>query len=172
MFPLYPRTTPRQVLIKKGRAIVKKLILSIVSCLFVATPIHAQGYGVGTPVEAKNMVEKAVAYIQANGAERALKEICTPNGKFQWRDLYVFAYDLEGVMIGHPNQELVGKNLYRVPDSKGKLFRKEIIDLARIRNSGWIDYTYKNPMTEREEFKITYFRKEGNLIICCGAYLP
>jgi hypothetical protein len=29
-----------------------------------------------------------------------------------------------------------------------------------------------NPMTRQEEAKITYFQKEGNLIVCCGAYLP
>ncbi len=150
----------------------RRMILPILTCLFTAISVHAQGYGVGTPVEAKKMVEQAVAYIKAHGEEEALKEFNKPNGRFQWRDLYVFAYDPQGVVVGHPNPKLIGRNLYDVPDGQGKLFRKEIVDLANSRGSGWVDYFYMDPMTQREEFKITHFQKVGNLIVCCGAYLP
>jgi len=150
----------------------RRMIIPILMCLFATTAVHAQGYGVGTPVEAKRMVEQAVAYIKAYGEEVALTEFDKPNGKFQWRDLYVFAYDLQGVVRGHPNPKLIGQNLYDVPDTQGKRFRKEIVDLANSRGAGWVDYVYVDPMTQREEFKITYFHKVGNLIVCCGAYLP
>jgi Dicarboxylate carrier protein MatC N-terminus len=90
----------------------KKIFLSILICLFAAGSVQAQGYGVGTPVEAKNMVVQAIAYLKANGEEKTLQEFDKPNGKFQWRDLYVFAYDPNGVMKGHPNPKLIGRNLY------------------------------------------------------------
>jgi signal transduction histidine kinase len=154
------------------RAMFNKIFISIIMCLFAVSTVHAQGYGIGTPVEAKKMVEQAIAYVKANGEEKALQEFNKPNGKFQWRDLYVFAYDQKGVMKGHPNPKLIGRNLYNETDSKGKFFRKDIVDLANGRGSGWVDYTYMNPMTRQEEAKITYFQKEGNLIVCCGAYLP
>ncbi len=154
------------------RTMFKKIVVSIVIVLLTVTSAYAQGYGVGTPLEAKKMVEKAVAYLKAEGEEAALKELKNPNGKFQWRDLYVFAYDLNGIMMGHPNPKLIGRNLYQEPDVKGKLFSKEIVYLASNMDSGWVDYTYLNQMTQQEEPKITYFRKAGNLIICCGAYLP
>jgi cytochrome c len=154
------------------RALFRKIIIPLFICHFIVTPAYAQGYGIGTPAEAKKMVEQAVAYAKANGEEKALKEFNAPNGKFQWRDLYVFAYDLNGVVMGHPNPKLIGQSLYLAPDSDGKLFRKEIVDLANARGSGWVDYTYLDPMTGQEEFKITHFQKVGNLIVCCGAYLP
>jgi len=150
----------------------RKFVVSIVLVLLTATSVYAQGYGVGTPLDAKKMVEKAVAYLKANGEEAALKEFNNPNGKFQWRDLYVFAYNLQGVIVGHPNPQLMGRNLYLEADSKGKYFSKEIVYLASNMDSGWVDYTYVNKMTQQEEPKITYFQKVGNLIICCGAYLP
>lgn len=149
-----------------------KIYLSFFVWLLVTGVVHAQGYGIGTPLEAKKMVEQAIAYLQTHGEEKALHEFNKPNGKFQWRDLYVFAYDLNGVMRAHPSPKLIGLNFYNEPDSKGKLFRKEIVDLANSRGSGWIDYTYRHPMTQQEEAKITYFQRVGNLIICCGAYLP
>jgi cytochrome c len=157
---------------KEDKTMFRKVLIPVFVSLLVATSAYAQGYGIGTPVEAKKMVEKAVAYIEANGEEKALKEFNNPGGKFQWRDLYVFAYDLHGVIMGHPNPQLIGQNLYSTPDSKGKLFRKEIVDLANSRGSGWVDYTYMNPLDNQEEFKITHFQKVGNLIVCCGAYLP
>ena len=149
-----------------------RMILPIVLCLAAVTAVQAQGYGVGTPVEAKRMVEQAVAYIKTYGEAMALQEFNKPNGKFQWRDLYVFAYNAQGVVMGHPNPKLIGQNLYDVPDTQGKRFRKEIVDLANSRGSGWVDYTYMDPMTQQEEFKITHCQKVGNLIVCCGAYLP
>ncbi|HYA15800.1 MAG TPA: cache domain-containing protein [Syntrophales bacterium] len=163
-----------------------KLAVAIFICLFVVTSAYAQQRG--TPIEAKKLVEQAVAYVNANGEEKALKEFKKPRGKFFKEeeylfgydlkevlkdDLYIFAYDLKGVMKANPMvPKLVGKNLYNEPDSKGKLFRKEIVDLANSRGSGWVDYAYMNPVTKEEEFKITYCQKVGNLIVCCGAYLP
>lgn len=150
----------------------KKSVILVVVVLLTVTSAYAQGYGAGTPLEAKKMVEKAVAYIRANGVDKALKEFNNPNGKFQWRDLYVFAYDLQGTIVGHPNPKLIGRNLYQEPDIKGKLFTKEIVYLANNMDSGWVDYTYLNRMTQQEESKITYFQSTSNLIVCCGAYLP
>ena len=150
----------------------KKSVESIVIVLLTVTSAYAQGYGVGTPLEAKKMVEKAVAYLKSHGEEAALKEFKDPNGKFQWRDLYAFAYDLTGVIVAHPNPKLVGRNLNQEPDIKGKFFTKEIVYLASNMDSGWVDYSYLNQMTKQEEPKITYFQKVGNLIVCCGAYLP
>ena len=150
----------------------RRLIISVLVCVSIAATVRAQGYGVGTPVEAKKMVDQSVEFIKVYGEERALQEFNKPNGKFQWRDLYVFAFDPQGVVMGHPNPKLIGQNLYDVPDTQGKLFTKEIVELTNCRGSGWVDYRYMNLLTHQEEFKITHFQKVGNLIVCCGAYLP
>ncbi len=148
---------------------VKKLMISVLICLFpMAWGNAAQK---ATPEDAKKMVEQAIAYARANGQEKALKEINNPKGKFVKGEMYVFAYDLNGVMKAHPvNPKLIGQNLLNEPDSKGKLFRKEIVELAKTKGSGLVDYTYLNPATKQEESKTTYIQKEGDLIICCGAY--
>ena len=85
--------------------------------------------------------------------------------------MYVFAYDLTATMVAHPiNAKLVGKNLLDVPDAEGKLFRKEIVELAKTKGSGWVDYKYKNPQTSKIESKTTYIHKEGDIVLCCGIY--
>ena len=121
--------------------------------------------------DAKTLVKKAVAYAKYQGKEKAIAEISKPRGMFDKGELYVFAYDLSGVMLAHPkNPELIGKDLIAVPDSEGKLFRKEIVEKAKTKGSGWVDYVYLNPETKEMEHKTTYCEKESGMIICCGAY--
>ena len=121
--------------------------------------------------DAKVLVKKAAAYVKYQGKEKAIAEISKPRGMFDKGETYVFAYDLQGVMLAHPkNPALIGKNLYDVPDSQGKLFRKEIVEKAKSKDSGWVDYVYLNPETNELEHKTTYLQKEGDIILCCGAY--
>ena len=153
------------------KAMLKKFCLCVLTCLLAAAPGFAHATGTGTPLEAKAMVLRAIDYMRANGEQKALQEFDKLNGKFQWRDLYVFAYDLKGTMQAHPNQTLIGKALYNEPDSRGRLFRKEIVELTKSRGSGWVDYVQFNPITQQEEAKISYCQKEKQLIVCCGAYM-
>jgi signal transduction histidine kinase len=121
--------------------------------------------------QAKVMVEEAVAFFNANGKEKALTEISNPKGKWVKGELYVFAYDLNGVVVAHPiNPKLIGKNLIDVPDAAGKTFRKEIAEVAKTKGTGWVDYRYKNPSTNKIEDKTTFLKKVGDVIICCGVY--
>jgi len=121
--------------------------------------------------DAKALVQRASAYVKYQGREKAIAEISTPKGMFDKGELYVFAYDLQGVMLAHPkNPSLIGQNLLNVPDTEGKLFRKEIVEKAKSNGSGWVDYVYLNPETNRQEHKTTYFQKVGDIIICCGVY--
>ena len=121
--------------------------------------------------DAKALVKQAAALVKYQGKGKALAEISKPKGTFDKGELYVFAYDLQGVMVAHPkNPTLIGKNLIDVPDSDGKLFRKEIVEKARLKGSGWVDYLYLNPETNEVEHKTTYLLKVGDIILCCGAY--
>ncbi len=126
----------------------RKILITVILCLFVAVSVSAQQWG--TPEEAKMLVEKAGAYVKANGEEKALKEFSNPKGEFVKGDLYVFAVDPKGVLLANTNvPHNVGKNIYNMLDSKGKLARKEYIDLANSKGSGWVQYHQLNPVTKK-----------------------
>ena len=36
-------------------------------------------------------------------------------------------------------QKIMGKNLFEVADTDDKLFRKEIVEVAKKKGSGWVD---------------------------------
>ncbi len=147
---------------------MKKIIALLMMVGFCAFAVVAHATDTD---DAKKLVKQAAAYVKYQGKEKALAEISTPKGMFDKGELYVFAYDLNGVMLAHPkNPSLIGQNLINVPDTEGKLFRKEIVEKAKSQGSGWVDYVYLNPETNRQEHKTTYFQKVGDVIICCGVY--
>ena len=149
---------------------VKRLLLSLLIVLLIALS-HGTLLAGSNADEAKTMVEKAVIYYQDNGREKALQEFNTPGNQFVKGDLYVFAYDMNATIIAHPvNKKLVGINFMETPDVDGKLFRKEIVELAKKKGTGWVDYKYKNPASGKIELKTTYVKRAGDVVICCGAY--
>jgi hypothetical protein len=149
--------------------ILKKVAIAVVLCMLLAISVSAQQRG--TPEEAKMLVEKAIAYIKANGQEKAFAEFNNPKGKFVDRDLYITVYDLKGNCLARgANPELLGKNLMNSKDPDGKNFIKERMELAKAQPSGWQDYKFMNPVTKTVEYKKFYFERYNDLIVGCGAY--
>jgi cytochrome c len=127
----------------------------------------------GTAEEASALVKKAVAYIKANGKEKAVAAINDPKGQFVDRDLYIFVYDMKGtnVAIGNGNaSKMNGKNLMDLRDADGKYIIKGFIDILNTKNSGWFDYKWPNPVTKAVEAKSSYVEKVDDLIVGAGIY--
>ena len=149
---------------------MKKVLMITFAVCFVFGLALAPG-AVASQKDAKALVEKAAAFVKANGKDATLKEINLAKGQFDKGELYVFAYDMSGKIIAHPkNPKLIGKDLLNVPDPDGKMFRKEIVDVAKTKGTGWVDYRYTNPETKKIEAKTTYVVKVGDVILCCGTY--
>ncbi len=147
----------------------RTLVTTLVLCIALGSALAALA---ATPQEeAKALVDAAAAYMKTNGKDAALAEFNKATGQFVKGDLYVFAYDLTATIVAHPkNPKLIGKNLMEVPDTDGKLFRKEIVGTAKASGSGWVDYKYLNPETKKVEAKTTFVQKVGDLVLCCGTY--
>ncbi len=78
-----------------------------------------------TKAEALAMVEKAVAYIKAQGADKAYAEIDNPSGQFVDRDLYIVVYGLDGMVLAHgADKARVGTNQIDDKDFRRKGLRQ------------------------------------------------
>ena len=149
---------------------MKKLAI-LISVLTLILGFVVSAFASGSQADAKALVEKAATFFKSNGKEKALAEFSKSKGTFDKGDLYVFAYDMNATIVAHPkNVKLIGKNLLEVPDTDGKLFRKEIVEVAKNKGSGWVDYKYMNPETKKVEHKTTYVLRVEDTIVCCGAY--
>lgn len=121
--------------------------------------------------DAVKMVEKAAAFFHANGKDKFIAEVNVRDGRFHHGELYVYVTDLAYTILAHPvNPKLIGQYIVDVPDVDGKLYRKEMVEIARTKGRGWVDYKYKNPVSGDVEPKTSYLSKTGDMIIICGIY--
>ncbi len=105
-------------------------------------------------------VDEAVAYAHAHGKEKALAEFSDRNGTFVRGVLYLYAYDFNGTTIAHPvNPEKIGVNRLYEKDATGSFFIENLRNAA-ITGSGFVTYTYINPLHNNTvEQKLGYVRK-------------
>lgn len=126
----------------------------------------------GNADEAKALVEKAAAYIKANGQEKAFAAINDKNNKdFHDRDLYVFVRGMDGNTVAHgANTGMIGHTGLDLKDADGKLYNKEMIDLAKSKGSGWVDYRWVNPVDKKIEQKSSFVEKVDDVVVGAGFY--
>ena len=143
-------------------------IAVVLACL---TPASAAD--VASRDEAVKMVERAVAFIRQEGAERGYAEITSREGKFVDRDLYVVVYQLDGRVLAHgANEKFVGKDVLNAQDVDGKLFVKERVERAATQPSFWQDYKFVNPVSKKVEPKQMYCERLDGTVVCAGVYKP
>ncbi len=126
----------------------------------------------GSRAEAVAMVKRAVAMVKTNGREKAFAAISDPaNTDFHDRDLYVYVYDFNGVVLAHGNNpQMVGTPRLHLKDMEGRFMIREMITLAKTRGSGWINFKWPNPVTKTVELKEGYIERVDDFLIGSGAY--
>lgn len=146
-----------------------RIALFAAACAFL--PISASA-APATKADAEKIVQTAAAFAAQNGDDKLVAEVNKKDGPFNQGDLYVVVYDKTGTVLAHPVvPALVGKNQVSEPDADGKLYRKEIVEIAEKQGSGWVNYKFKNPTNGALESKTSYVKKQGGLIILAGAYV-
>jgi signal transduction histidine kinase len=124
-----------------------------------------------TRKDAQEMVERGAEFIKVHGKDKLQAEVSAKKADWVKGELYLFAYDMSGKIVMHPtNPALVGKNMLEVPDVDGKRFRKDIVEGAKTKGAGWVDYKYKNPVDGKIELKTSFFMKAGDWILTAGVY--
>lgn len=149
-------------------SLLKALVCVSAMGLVMSGAAHADQ---GTAAEAEAMVKKAVAYIKANGTEKAYEEFT--NGKsFKDRDLYIIVYDLNGKNLAQgANPKLVGKDLIGLKDPDGKPLIKMFADFMKSKDKGWVEgYKFLNPVSQKIEGKAMYLERVGDTMVGCGIY--
>src|SRR5512139_181149 len=155
------------------KAVIAALVVLAGLCL--AASALAAG---ATKDECIAKTKEAAKMVADKGLDAAIAEINKKDGKFVWKDSYVFMMDLDGKMLAHPlSPALVGKNLLdmkdkAVPAEKGKFLFKEFIEVAKGKGSGWVEYMWTNPGDPKPRKKVTFtYRVPGqNVYVGAGVY--
>lgn len=145
---------------------VSTMLVTVAGFLF-----YMQAMAAETPANAQALVGKAVAFIKANGKEKALAEFNNPKGAFVSGELYVFVLDKDGVTLANGvNPKIVGKNVMDMKDSTGKYFIRDLFAVAASKGAGWVDYQWPDPVSNKVRAKSTYVEKSADWLVCVGVY--
>jgi hypothetical protein len=124
--------------------------------------------GQATPDEAKAMAIKAAEYLKAVGPDKAFPEFDAKDGPWHDRDLYVIVQDSQGVMVAHGTMPaIIGKSMLDLKDVDGKPFNRET---QAIKDAGWVEFKWQNPLTKAVEPKRQYIVRVGDYLVGVGAY--
>lgn len=126
----------------------------------------------GSSQEAVSLVERAIQCTLDEGEETTFSKI--KSGKrsdLLNKDLYVWIIDAQGMMLAHPDNTLLGQDLFTLQDKKGRFFIKEILGVAKTKGKGWVDYWWDHPISKKIIPKRTYVQMFGDRIYCCGIYV-
>ncbi len=143
-------------------------------CLGVCTSAFAQQGQLGTPQEAKAMLDKAVAAVKADQAV-ALAMFNKGEGGFKDRDLYPFCFRIaDGKTVASPLAVPAGTDVRTLKDPNGKAFGQELY-AAGQKPEGQIteisDYMFPKPGTTAPAVpKVSFVTKVADLGCGVGYY--
>jgi len=128
-----------------------------------------------SPSQAEAIVHRGIGYARQYGFEKLYRQVNQGDGLFhvvKGSELFLFVYDQQGVLqaFGFNAADYVGKHRLDVRDSDGKYFVRDIVNTARTKGRGWVDYKFTNPRTGLVESKRTYVEMYEGMVFCCGIY--
>ena len=145
-----------------------RLLLPILICA-VAT-LSAQE----SKAKTQALVKEAIALAKKSGKEALVKETNNASGRFHVQSgdtAYIFIYDMQGLCIGMGFQtKAIGTNRWDIKDPDGKFILREFVNMVKTKGSGWVDYKFPNPKTNKIEEKTTYVEGLDGWVIGAGAY--
>src|SRR5258705_14008990 len=151
---------------------LRNLMLGALTSAAIALASTAYGQGqFGTAVEAKAMLEKAVAELKANEAT-ALTKFSKGEGGFKDRDLYVFCYDMTSAKFtAHgANQALIGTDIKALKEKDGSPLGEKVFNAAKADTVTAVAYNFPKPGTTDPVPKESFVTRVGNQGCGVGYY--
>jgi signal transduction histidine kinase len=148
-----------------------RILLILTAALFCFAATAAAGDSEsGTRAEAVAMVKRVQDKFRRDGPEATFAAVSDKSvAEFHDRDLYPFIYDLDGLNVAHgARPALIGKNLISLKDQDGKYLIREMVELAKGKGSGWINYKWPHPITNKIEDKTSYIERMGDYFVGVG----
>ncbi len=123
--------------------------------------------------ELVDFVKEARDYAREVNSESACLEFCNKTGNFVRGDLYIYAYDFQGINVAHPfRPDFIGEDKINLTDPNGVALIKDLADCSR-RGEDFTYFIFPNPdHGSKDELKIGYSAKvDENWWVGSGVYL-
>ena len=121
--------------------------------------------------QAKDLLNKAVAYLEKEGPAKAFCTFNDPGGRFHKGPLYVFAVNMDGVYFAHSAAPtLAGTSLRDTRDAAGQPVGKNIMEVIMSHGEGSVDYMWLNYGTNKVEKKHSFVKRVEEFVLGVGYY--
>lgn len=154
---------------------MKKLMILLLASLVLFTFssvcfANEQSATVAECIEMSKLAAEAIL----QDKDAALAEISKKDGKFVWKDSYVFVMNLKGKMLAHPMMPglMTMKSLLSTPDKNAKDPKMLFVDfvvMAGTQGEGWVEYMWPKPGTTEPSVKETYIYRIPGTSMFTGA---
>jgi cytochrome c len=117
------------------------------------------------------LVDQAAALLESKGTG-AFAEFRKKDSQWLNGHTYIFVLDMKGIDVFHPvHPDLQGKSIIDMKDANGKAFIQEMVEIAKTKGSGWVEYIWPKPGETEPSKKMTYIKKvkTGNDTFIVGA---
>ena len=121
----------------------------------------------GTAEEARSMLDKVVAAMEADPAE-ALAMFTSGEGGFRDRDLYPYCVGPGGKFSAHPT--LVGTDAIGLIDKAGNPIGQKVLTVAKPGEISEVAYVWNRPGETTPTAKVAYVTKIGDQTCAVGYY--
>jgi len=102
------------------------------------------------------MTLKAAALIKDKGVD-AGRKVFDADGEFKYGEIYVNVVSDKGVRLIYPPKPTAeNMDVLEAQDVDGKYMIKDILEAAKTKGEGWVQYRWMNPETSKIGEKMTY----------------
>ena len=148
---------------------MSRLLPFALAAALAASPTLAADHG--TADQARTLLDRAVVKLTTDGPEKAFAAFNDKGSGFIDRDLYVFAFDMQGkYMASGANPKLSGTDAKDLKDAEGKPLVREMIEIAGKKGTGEVDYVWLNRADNHIEKKHSLIRRVNDYILGVGYY--
>ncbi len=148
------------ILTMKNRSRIRKLFLAVVVAL-VPSAALGQTAPPDSPQSRKivALVDRAAALVNAHG-KAAFDEFRRKGSEWSDGQTYLFSYDQKGNVLLNPAfPKREGTNVSGQTDANGKKLHDLMLETARTKGSGWVDYMFPKPGQTTPSHKWTYVKR-------------
>jgi len=147
--------------------VISILWMFFIPHVFATTPLITSD--MTTPNDVVCKVHEAVAQLSQQGKE-GLTEFNQPDGKWVWKNSYMFVLDCdENKIVAYPFPNLL-KNNQQLTKFMEK--RKKFCEIGSSPHGGWLSYLWTDPTSSQVMRKITYVKSVSNTAYQVAAGIP
>jgi signal transduction histidine kinase len=126
-----------------------------------------------TAEEVKALTLRAARLVADKGIEQA-RAAFYQDGEYKHGEIYVNVIDSKGAWVIYPPKPAgEGKVILNLQDADGKFLVQDILKVAAdAPEGGWVDYRWKNPVTNMIQPKQSFVKKAGgsDYVVYIGVY--